>query len=229
MKGCDFVKKAVSDKAKSHPLAYKGIYAIAGILLVLTLISTRMVCGLYARYTVSDNTQQSARAASMAGIELKEFSVEIISEIGEKVIQNSIYQFGSGTSSGIEYKYVVPGVDIPKNPYVSTDGKNEVPCRLYIEVIDNSPETISFGIREEWQKIPDIKGKEGGDIYFYKDIVKAGEAKENIGIITDNKIYVSQNFLSESEFSISFRGYLIQTMDGYTAEDLFKNHIGEGE
>ena len=45
----------------------------------------------------------------------------------------------------------------------------------------------------------------------------------------DNKIYVSQSFSAENKFSISFRGYMIQAADGYTAEDLFKNHIKEGE
>lgn len=230
MKGCDFVKKAVSDKAKSHPLTYKGIFRIAGILLVLTMISTRMVCGLYAKYTISDGRQESAKAAAMAGIELKETSVDIISDMNEKISANSIYKFGNDTENGIEYEYVVPGVDIPKNPYVVTDGKNDVPCYLYIEVVkDNVPDTITFEVSEEWIKIENITGKNGGDIYSYKSIVNTNEKKNRIEIIKDNKIYVSQSFSAENKFSISFRGYMIQAADGYTAEDLFKNHIKEGE
>lgn len=234
MKGCDFVKKAVSDKAKSHLLTYKRIFRIAGILLVLTIISTRMVCGLYAKYTFSDSTQESARIAAMAGIELKEASVYIISDIDEKITANSIYKFGNGTENGIEYEYVVPGVDIPKNPYVVTDGKNEVPCYLYIEVSKNNvPDTVTFEIREEWRKIENITGQNGGDVYFYKDIVKANEKKDKIEIVKNNKIYVSQNYTlknnSENKFNIIFRGYMIQAAEGYTAEDLFKNHVKEGE
>ena len=230
MKGCDFVKKAVSDKAKSHPLTYKGIFRIAGIPLVLTMISTRMVCGLYAKYTISDGRQESARAAAMAGIELKETSVDIISDINEKISANSIYKFGNDTKNAIEYEYVVPGVDIPKNPYVVTDGKNEVPCYLYIEVVkDNVPDTITFEVSEEWVKIENITGKNDGDIYSYKSIVNTNEKKNKIEILKDNKIYVSQNFSAENKFSICFRGYMIQAADGYTAEDLFRNHIKEGE
>ncbi len=224
------MKKAVSDKAKSHPLTCKGFFRIAGILLVLTMISTRMVCGLYAKYTVSDCRQESARAAAMAGIELKETSVAIITDMDDMITTDSIYTFSSGITNEIEYEYVVPGVDIPKNPYVVTDGKNEVPCYLYIEVVkDNVPDTITFEVSEEWIKIENITSKNGGDIYSYKSIVNANEKKNKIEIIKDNKIYVSQNFSAENKFSIGFRGYMIQAAEGYTAEELFRNHIKEGE
>ena len=80
MKGCDFVKKAVSCKAKSHPLVYKNSWMAAAILLVLTVISTRMVCSLYARYTISDTGRESAGTAAAAGLALEEISVELYSD-----------------------------------------------------------------------------------------------------------------------------------------------------
>lgn len=230
MKGCDFVKKAVSDKAKSHPLTYGVLFRLAAILMILTIITTRMVFGLYARYSVVGGGKESARTAAMAGIELEELSVVIHPDIDDMIADDCIYTFGSTFQNGIEYEYVVPGMDIPKNPYIITDGKNEVPCYLYTEVIkEDVPDTVTFELQSEWQKIEGISGKNGGDVYFYSDVVEAGEKNDRIEIIKDNKIYVSQHFSADNTFTISFVGYMIQAADGCTAEELFENHVKDGE
>jgi len=229
MKGCDFVKKAVSDKAKSHPLILNNSMLIASVLLSLTVISARMVCGLYARYTVSEEKSSVAGTASVAGITLEETEVKQYSDTADMVSADTIYTFGSGTADEMEY-IVVPGMDIPKDPRISSDGKNQTPCYLYIEVMqENVPETISFSIENEWILMTDVTGRYGGDVYCYKTAVQPGEKLDQIEIIENKKIYVSQNYCAGSQFKISFRGYMIQTADGYSADELFGNHMKEGE
>ena len=228
MKGCDFVKKAVSCKAKSHPLVYKNSWMTAAILLVLTVISTRMVCSLYARYTISDTGRESAGTAAAAGLALEEISVELYSDIADMVSADTVYTFGSGTADGMEY-LVVPGMDIPKDPYISVDGKNQTPCYLYIEVIqEHVPETVSFALEEDWILLADVPGRFGGDVYTYRTIIGPKEKHERIGIIEDQKLYVSQSYSAGDPFRIAFRGYMIQAADGYTASQLFRNHMKEG-
>lgn len=47
------------------------------------------------------------------------------------------YVTGSGTSSGNTYD-LMPGVDIPKDPFVRVTGKTEIPAFLYIEIVDGT-------------------------------------------------------------------------------------------
>ncbi len=228
MKGCDFVKKAVSSSAKSHPWVLKNSFLVAAILLLLTVISARMVCGLYARYAISDNSQESAIAAAAAGLTLEEIKVAVYDDTADMISADTIYTFGSKTTDGLDY-IVVPGMDIPKDPRISTDGKNGTPCYLYIEVIaEQVPETVTFSIAEEWIPLTDVPGRYGGDVYYYETIIQPGEKLDRIGIIENQKVYVSQDYSAGDPFRIAFRGYMIQAADGYTASDLFRGHMKEG-
>lgn len=229
MKGCDFVKKVIPAKTKSHPSVLQCLYIAVFALFVLTILSTHLVCGLYARYTISDTDQQGARVATMTGITLKEVSVSVIDDIDEQVTNHRIYQFGTGTQNGFAYEYVVPGVDIPKNPYISTDGKNEVPCYIYLEIAEDLPDTVTYSIREEWTEMEGITGRHGGTMYYYRNVIKANEKCEKLEIIENNLIYVSQYFKAENSFEMNLYGYMIQTAEGCSAEDLFRNHVEVGE
>ncbi len=228
MKGCDFVKKAVFGSAKSHPLVCNNSFVAAEILLVLTLISIRMVCGLYAKYTVSDGSQESAKVAASPGIHLEEVAVELYDEPADMTAADTIYAFGSGTAEGFSYA-VIPGMDLPKDPRISVSGKDRTSCYLYLEVIQEQvPATVTFSLEEVWEPLTDVTGPHGGDVYCYETIIQPDDTYDSIGIIRDQKIYVSQAYTAGDPFSIAFCGYMIQKEGDCTAAELFRNHMKEG-
>lgn len=230
------MKKNVSEVAKPHPFMHISLFRISGILLVLTMLSTWMICGMYARYTTSDTTTETAKVSAFGNFTLTENKTVAINDITEMINSNSIYQINNETVSKNEYKYVVPGVDIPKNPYIVLSEKNETSCMLFVEVKEiNFPVdgTITFEMSDNWTKINGTTGKNGGTVYYYKNIIEPNKKYDKIEILKENKISVSQYFSEESvnadSFELDFYGYLIQTNSETDFENLYKNCLGEGE
>lgn len=94
---------------------------------------------------------------------------------------------------------LMPGVDIPKDPYITIEGKTPIPAYLYVEVVElikgenesgevveesGFPETIEYKLIEsDWTLLEEpvegdeegnkkpVEGPNGGKVYVYKDIL----------------------------------------------------------
>lgn len=91
---------------------------VAMVLLCLTLITTHMMCGLYARYIARASGEDSARVA--------EFGQVTITETGDMITENV---------GGEDYTYLVvtPGVNLKKHVEISFTG-SEMACYLFVVV-----------------------------------------------------------------------------------------------
>lgn len=99
---------------------------------------------------------------------------------------------------------LMPGVDIPKNPYVRITGKSPIPAYLFIEVVDQTNSAIEISLRPEWIPLTeeDIVPQHGGTVYYYND--NPGEHptplpsfdEKDFYILAEDKVRVKQTYLN---------------------------------
>ena len=178
------------------------IYWIAGALLTLTLFSIWLVSGMYAKYTaVAPAGVNSARVAKTLRMELLEHGADYA---------GGIYTLNEDEVPGMLYDKVIPGVDIPKDPFIRLSGTSEVDFWLYVEVVPskNFPKTVTYELTDKWEE---VEGKE--NVYRYKDVIDSGtyDGEEIFCyLLKDNKLVVSERYPGKDGFSLTFKVWLEQ-------------------
>lgn len=210
--------KGMNRAKGSKRTAGDTLFWAVGILLVLAMLSTWMVCGLFAKYLVSDREKHSAR---VAGTGVKTFAVaEHKAENVSEEKNDRVYDLldGNDGRKNVEvtqnvYEIIPPGYDIPKDPFVKLVLKDaEVDYELFIRVVksDDFPEeTVTVLLDDMWEP---VQGEP--DLYKYKGYFDAGTDYDLTGdkviyILKNNLVYVSQNYKGE-DFSLSFEAWLKQ-------------------
>ena len=192
---------------KSQVTVHGILFRTVGCLLFVTLLSFWLVCGLFAKYTVSGNDLDSARVAAGGSIKIVESKAKYVQNKGE--FELDINEKVSANT----YNKVIPGVDIPKDPFVRLVlDKAEVDYRLYMKVVksENFPDTVTFEITDDW-----VKPDPDSDIYMYKTYLDAGQKYDfdngkEIHILVEDTLYVSQYYEGKESFSLSFEVWLQQ-------------------
>lgn len=62
---------------------------------------------------------------------------------------------------------LLPGLDIPKDPFITIEGKTDIPAYLFVEVLDTTENTLSYTMADHWLKLDDFSGDHGGAVYVY--------------------------------------------------------------
>ena len=119
--------------------------------------------------------------------------------------------------------YVMPGVDIPKNPKVFIGEKTDVTAYLYVEIIATMPSSVSYTVNSQWELLDGITGANGGAVYAYKGATAEPLPLDNsncpdtyIEILENNLLNVEQEYAGEP-VDMDFYAYLIQ-VNGTAAE-----------
>ena len=85
---------------------------------------------------------------------------------------------------------LMPGVDIPKDPYITVEGKTPIPAYLYVEIVEGSnfPATVTYNVTTDWKLLNltdeegrPIAGPNGGKVYVYNDVITDENAKTTDG------------------------------------------------
>ena len=188
------MKKRKSAK-KARRTRGNAIYRLAGILLLLTLLSARFAGGLYAKYAVSSEASASARVAK--GLP----RIELLENVAE--LRSGVYVLGNAEVASNTYERVIPGVDISKNPFVRLTGSSEVSYELYVKVIaQDVPGTVTYELADGWEA---VAGQSG--VYKYKNAI-SGDA--TIPILKDNQLKVSERYAGDKAFSLNFSAWIEQ-------------------
>ena len=189
------------------------LYWTVGSLFILTMLSIWLTSGLFAKYTVLNNADASARVANGIQIEILEHEAVPINGIyylkNEENAANTELEEIQEVSEVLSNKYelVIPGVDIAKDPFVRLNGISEVDYYLYIEIAESEdfPETVTYSLRDSWEP---VEGKPG--VYKYKNIIESGTYdNKDIYFLKDNELIISQYYY-KSEFSLKFRAWVKQ-------------------
>ena len=120
------------------------------------------------------------------------------------------------------YNAILPGVDVPKDPFVRITDL-QVDAYLFIEVVglDTLPDGLSGTVDNTVWEATDLPGKQtGGKVYRYvgngtepKAGVITATATRNdyeINVLSGEKIIVAPTYAASGTATISFYGYLIQ-------------------
>ena len=161
-----------------------------------------------------------------------------------EVTQNSdgSYNVNEQTVTENTY-YVLPGINIPKDPTITIEGKTSIPSYLFIEVVDNlDHNVITFDIDDShWQVVQGAEPLNGGTVYVFTidgtpavlDDKTNDELIKSIGIIKDNTLNVTSiakdangndiDFYSSpvTVDDLNFYGYLVQINTGESVSDVF--------
>ena len=185
------------------------LYWSVGILLVLTMLSTSLVGGLFAKYVISDGFYDSARVASsgIGKLELWEHKAE------ETGVNSGIYELRTEDApvTGNNYAKVLPGVDIPKDPFIELELKNaEVSYELYVKITEsNIPETVTYKLTSDWELADDSAADNGVYVYKYEGTIDPN-FNGKIKILKDDMLYISEHYVANGKFSLTFSAYLMQ-------------------
>lgn len=194
------------------------LYWMVGILLMFTMVSVWLVCGLFAKYVTSGDDADSAR---VAGTGVVDFDVwEHMAENVSDTDPTTVYELKTDELvKENTYNTIPPGYDIPKDPFVRLELKDsEVDYYLYVKVIKSAdfPSTITVTLSSDWEEVPNeenlyrFKGDVDDDEFqIVNGYIDAGTLKHDFYILEDNQIIVSQ-FYDGTPFEISFEAYLKQ-------------------
>ncbi len=118
---------------------------------------------------------------------------------------------------------VMPGVELPRDPFVKIDGKTEIPAYLYAEIVKSG--NIEFTVDgSKWTKLEGKTGKNGGDIYAYYEVLTNLNSNDRIYILSEKKVTVA-----EGEAELDFYPYMLKQTDGSTPASAFnKDYVGKG-
>ena len=117
---------------------------------------------------------------------------------------------------------VLPGVDLPKDPFVKTTGALEMDAYVFVEVVDETGTALSFTVdNTNWTELTDVTGPNGGTVYRLAandGIAEAGSALGPVSILAKNtngkEITVANEAISDADAQfggdVTFYGYMIQ-------------------
>lgn len=121
--------------------------------------------------------------------------------------------------NGNEYT-VMPGVDIPKDPFVRVNKPVGVDVYLFVEVVDGTGEQLTVTVDSaKWTKLAGVTGTHGGDVYtLASGRLTEGNTLDATHILEEDKIVVA-NATIVAPGQVTFYGYLIQAAGFTSAED----------
>lgn len=160
-----------------------------------TLLLLTALTGAYAKYVV-DKT-----ITGVASITAKLGSVQVLES---EAVPNALGEYTLNTALAVTentYNIVIPGLDIPKDPYVVIQNKTEVPVYIFVEVVNKlSGSELTFAIDDDyWLELPDVQGAHDGTVYVYttdKSSAAAAVADPGrINILKGRQVTVGQELL----------------------------------
>lgn len=197
------MKKYSSDTARSRLFLHEIIFRFAAVLLFLTLLSTRLVGGLYAQYSTYGSNKDKGRAA--AGLPI----IGLTESKAVSTTNDGIYELEADTKvTENNYDIITPGENIPKDPTITLNGIGEIEFELYLKVTKyNVPDTITYTIRnDKWVSYDEDNG-------VYKYIGTISYPTTTIPILENDMLYVGSGYDVNSEpFSLTFEAWM-ETVD----------------
>ena len=187
--------------------------SVTSILVVLTLLVSVSLMGfLGAKYVkeipFSGNVTITANLAN--SFTLLESAVNML-DSGQYIIDNTKPKVESNSY------FVLPGVNIPKDPKITIVGKTNVEAYLYIEVVENLGEGMSYQLSENWLEVTGANVQnEGAKLYVYTE---GGSPKIFAGTDDDGEISLIKGDIITVPSSFKMSATDIYSLDFYALEE----------
>ena len=173
-------------------------YRIAALLVVMLLGIGAMAGMVLAKYVYSTEVSGTIK-----------FSAKLADSIvlqEHRAVKQQDGSYSLTEEIGTENTYtLIPGLDIPKDPYILISGKTPLPSYLYVEVVDEKKnEALSYAISDQWMLITSEGGEHGGDVYVYTTgsglaAPLVADPAGPIYILQNNQVTVSQTLKQSFE------------------------------
>lgn len=159
------------------------------------LILLTALTGVYAKYVMEQPITGTASITAKLG------SVQVLES---EAVPNALGEYTLNTALAVTentYNIVIPGLDIPKDPYVVIHDKTEVPVYIFVEVVNKlSGSELTFAIDDDyWLELTGFQGANGGTVYVYttnKTSAAAAVADPGrINILDGKQVTVGQELL----------------------------------
>lgn len=134
------------------------------------------------------------------------------------------YSLDTTTSTDENPYTLMPGVDVPKDPKITIEGKTAVPAYLYVEVCSNLPATVTYAIVSHWTDL-NITGPHGGKVYVYTSVLDGTVKDLTLPIIDKEILYVSDKLSHTTTATMTFYGYMAQQVSGRDEKATFTNEF----
>lgn len=180
-----------------------------------TLILLTALTGVYAKYVMDQALTGQASITAKLG------SISVLEHVYELQTDGSYKKTEATTNNGNTYSVVIPGLDIPKDPYVQITDKTPIPVYVFVEVcsaLDDSVLTYEVDT-DNWLKVEDLTGQNNGTVYVYAPEGSAATVTSNLGpvyILEGNQVIVGQklNKNDTSDLTLSFYATMAETAIG---------------
>ncbi len=210
------VFKAIGNYLRSTP-PHVIIIAAALLLLIAAVITTNAVLGKYVTETrVVGSFQVSSRLADRFALQ------EHAAVQGE----DGSYTLHSTNLVTTNTYQLIPGLTIPKDPFISVTNKTSISAYIYLEVIDSSVSpAVSYSVNSSvWTPLTGVTGPHGGDVYVYSAglVNDHSSGLDHIPILTGNSFTLPPTPITGAREVLMFYGYMIEpTSASATAEATF--------
>ena len=176
------------------------IFIFVSIFLIVTMVGVT-----YAKYFVSETFDGFATVARFGKITIKEHEAEL--RDGQYVLTEN--EISSSSKDGNTYNVVLPGVDIPKDPFFVVSGNFDVSYDIYVQIDEiNFPKEVTYELNNNL--VYDRKSDTNGKIYKYSFKDDTDVIDQHINILEGNKLIVSQSFKGNGSFQLIFLAWIEQ-------------------
>lgn len=205
----------------------KTTLTILAIILICAISITGTLAYLQANTSEVKNTFVAAGGGSLFEDEDGDGEADGALTLNEsKAVRDAntgAYTLGTEKVTSNNYT-VVPGATIPKDPKVTVTGKNDVPAYLYVEIVNNTGDIISFTVADGWTKVEGAGAPNGGTVYVWNNTLTDDLAATSI--LKGDTVTVKKGDTLSFETgkdTVSFYAYLAQSVvgDKTTAKDVF--------
>lgn len=220
--------------------AKKSRFRLWPFVMLLLLILGAGIGSIAAKYVYSQKLEARVTfTAKLADNLLLQEHEAVRRPDGSYILNDTLLPTDDKTGNTYE---LLPGLDIPKDPYVQVVNKTPIRAYLYVEVVEEADalhKAIEYKMNPAWQNL-NMEGKHGGKLYVYKIGDTSVLTHENcpntpIPILTnpegsEHEIKVSQHLLEENTSEddvLTFYAYLFESYEkeGFTENDV--DHIKE--
>ena len=186
------------------------------LLIAIVMLTAILVglCGVaYAQYRQSITISDTGSLTISADIG----SIEVWEHVAQRQLDGSYVLDINHLTQGNSY-LLMPGVDIPKDPFVKVTKNSTIDAYVFIEVTSNLPETVTYTLGDCWERVDGYN-----NVYVYcqerTPVKVAGDV--TIQILEDNTLYVSQYYQGTGSCGLQVTAYLYQAAAGNDAAEVY--------
>lgn len=123
---------------------------------------------------------------------------------------------------------ILPGLDIPKDPFVKIEKTDNISVYVYVKIHDSiDNDLIEYSINNQWKYIAEDSGDK---VYVYTngtdEAFAVTESIDKIEILENNKVVINQEVrygTKTDNLGLIFYAYMYQTASGTDALSVYNN------